>query len=47
MTDPPVAVGKDNQPLVKKDEDSYDEETVPATWMKTSEAAPAFRSSSY
>ena len=42
MTDPPVAVGKDNQPLVKKDEDSYDEETVPATSMKGSETLLQF-----
>ena len=29
MTNPPVAVGKDNKPLVKKDDDSYDEEMEP------------------
>ena len=30
MTEPPVAVGKDNKPLVKtKDDDSYDEEMAP------------------
>ena len=31
MTQPPVAVGKDNKPLIKEDPDSYDEEVAPVT----------------